>query len=154
MRDMCTAELGASVFGIAPSNVNKNYPLTIPCTSSASDVMNFVETSFGTFGDYSRLGGLESVLFSPSSGMTVGSTIPISVETFGILQNLSVNVQSMNAQSMTFTTTPGHLLCPASITFSASPASPGSINFNINLGGAVASPIQFYMGGSSDGDVS
>lgn len=132
----------------APSKVSKSYGTTIPCTSSASDVMNFVQSSFGTFGNYSRLGGLESVLFSPSGGLSVGSTIPIGVETFGIFQNLSVNVAAMNSQSMTFTTNPGHLLYPASITFSASPASSGSINFNINLGGTVASPLQFSLGGS------
>jgi hypothetical protein len=55
----------------------------------------------------------------------------------------------MNAQSMTFTTNPGHLLYPANITFAASPASPGSINFNINLGGTVANPMEFRFGGSA-----
>jgi len=89
------------------------------------------------------------VTFSPPAGMGPGSTIPINVSVFGFSQTLSVNVQSMNSQSMTFTTNPGHLLYPASITFAASPASPGSINFNINLGGTVASPAQFYFGGSS-----
>ncbi|HZT73832.1 MAG TPA: hypothetical protein VE996_09295 [Terriglobales bacterium] len=49
---------------------------------------------------------------------------------------------------MTFTTNPGHLLYPAYITFAASPASPGSINFNINLGGTVASPMEFRFGES------
>ena len=55
----------------------------------------------------------------------------------------------MNSQSMTFTTNPGHLLYPAYITFAASPASPGSISFNINLGGTVASPMEFRFGGSA-----
>jgi hypothetical protein len=133
----------------AANNVSKQYGLTTPCGSSASQVMGAVEGNFAQFGNYSRWGGLESVTFSPPSGMGPGSTIPISVSVFGFTQNLSVNVQSMNSQSMTFTTNPGHLLYPASITFAASPASPGSINFNINLGGTVASPTQFYFGGSS-----
>jgi len=111
--------------------------------------MNFVETSFGTFGNYARWADEESVLFSPPSGMGVGSTIPISIGTFGIFQTLSVNVASMNSQSMTFTTNPGHLLYPASITFSATPAAQGSINFNINLGGTIANPFEFYMGGGN-----
>jgi RHS repeat-associated protein len=133
----------------APNNVSKHYGITIPCTSSAADVMNFVQTSFGTFGNYSRWAGEESVTFSPPSGMGVGSTIPISVGTFGIFQTLSVNVASMNSQSMTFTTNPGHLLYPASITFSASPAAQGSINFNINLGGTIANRFEFYLGGGN-----
>jgi len=139
----------ASDHVVAANNVSKQYGLTTPCGSSASQVMGAVEGNFGQFGNYSRWGGLESVTFSPPSGMGPGSTIPISVSVFGFTQNLSVNVQSMNSQSMTFTTNPGHLLYPASITFAASPASPGSINFNINLGGTVASPTQFYFGGSS-----
>jgi hypothetical protein len=128
----------------AANNVSKQYGLTTPCGSSASQVMGAVEGNFVQFGNYSRWGGLESVTFSPPSGMDPGSTIPISVSVFGFTQNLSVSVQSMNSQSMTFRTNPGHLLYPASITFAASPASPGSINFNINLGGTVASPTQFY----------
>lgn len=134
---------------LAPNNVSKHYGITIPCTSSAADVMNFVETSFGTFGNYARWADEESVLFSPPSGMGVGSTIPISIGTFGIFQTLSVNVASMNSQSMTFTTNPGHLLYPASITFSATPAAQGSIDFNINLGGTIANPFEFYMGGGN-----
>jgi hypothetical protein len=111
--------------------------------------MGAVESNFARFGNYSRWGGLESVTFSPPSGMGPGSTIPISVGVFGFTQNLSVTVQSMSPQSMTFTTNPGHLLYPARITFAASPASSGSINFNINLGGTIANPAQFYLGGSS-----
>jgi RHS repeat-associated protein len=136
-------------FGLAANNVSKQFPLTTPCGSSASQVMGAVEGNFAQFGNYSRWGGLESVTFSPPSGMGPGSTIPISVSVFGFTQNLSVNVQSMNSQSMTFTTNPGHLLYPASITFASSPASPGSINFNINLGGTVANPTEFRFGGSA-----
>src|SRR6266542_5944040 len=110
--------------------------------------MGAVERNFARFGNHSRWFGAESVTFSPPAGMGPGSPIPISVSIFGFTQNLSVTVQSMNSQSMTFTTNPGHLLYPASITFAAWPASPGSINFNINLEGTVASPVQFYLRGS------
>ena len=134
---------------IATNNVSKQYGLNASCGSTASQVMGAVEGNFAQFGNYSRWGGLESVTFSPPAGMGPGSTIPIRVSVFGFTQNLSVNVQSMNSQSMTFTTNPGHLLYPASITFAASPSSLGSINFNINLGGTVASPAQFYFGGSN-----
>jgi len=81
--------------------------------------------------------------------MGVGSTIPINVGILGFNQSLSVNVAAMNSQSMTFTTNPGHLIYPGYITFSASPASPGSINFNINLGGTVANSMEFNFGGSA-----
>ena len=142
--------LYADPFGMdKKDNFSKHFGKTIQCTSSASDVMNYVETSFGSFGDYSRWGGLESVLFSPPSGMGVGSAIPINIGTFGLFQTLSVNVQAINPQSMTFTTNPGHLLYPANITFSASAAAQGSINFNIDLGGTIANSFEFYTGGSS-----
>lgn len=133
----------------AANNVSKHYGLNTACGSTASQVMGGVEGNFAQFGNYSRWGGLESVTFSPPAGMGPGSTIPISVSVFGLTQNLSVNVQSMNSQSMAFITNPGHLLYPASITFAASPASPGSINFNIDLGGTVANPMKFRFGGTA-----
>jgi hypothetical protein len=111
--------------------------------------MGAVEGNFARFGNYSRYGGAERVSFSPPARMGVGSTIPISVGIMGINQGLSVNVQSMNSQSMTFTTNPGHLIYPGHITFAASPASPGSINFNINLGGTVANSAEFNFGGGA-----
>jgi hypothetical protein len=111
--------------------------------------MSVVQSSFGTFGNYSRWGGLESVVFSPPSGMDVGSTVPIWVEAFGTMQNMTVSVQAKNSQSMTFSTTSGHLLYPASITFSASPASVGSINFGIDVSGTVAHPVQFAVAGNN-----
>jgi hypothetical protein len=124
------------------------YSKTMSCASSASQVMGAVEGNFPQFGNYSRWGGLESVTFFPPAGMGPGSTIPIKVNVFGTSQNLSVTVQSLNSQSMTFTTNPGHLIYPGSITFSSSPASLGSINFNINIQGTVAKPAEFYFGGS------
>jgi RHS repeat-associated protein len=134
----------------APNTLNKPpYSQTLPCISNASQVMGAVEGNFPQFGNYSRWGGLESVTFSPPAGMGPGSTIPISVSVFGISQNLSVNVQSMNSQSMTFTTNPGHLIYPGSITFAASPASSGSINFKISIQGTIAKPAEFYFGGSN-----
>lgn len=81
--------------------------------------------------------------------MSAGSTIPINVGTFGVNQTLSVSVDSMTSGHMTFTTNPGHLLYPAYITFAAGPASSGSVNFYISLGGTVASPMEFKFGGSA-----
>ena len=140
---------GPSKTFLAPNNFTKHYGLTTPCGSTASQVMGAVESNFAQFGNYSRYGGAESVTFSPPAGMGPGSTIPINVGILGFNQSLSVTVQSMNSQSMTFTTNPGHLIYPGYITFSASPASAGSINFNINLGGTVANSMEFNFGGSA-----
>jgi hypothetical protein len=129
------------------NNLEKIYNETVPCGSSASQVMGAVENNFPLFGNYSRDGGAEKLTFSPRANMGPGSTIPIQASVVGYHENLTVNVQSMNSQSMTFTTTPGHLIYPGWITFSASTALPGSINFNIHLGGTVAQPKRFkYFG--------
>ena len=127
--------------------VTKSFSLTTQCKASAQQVMGAVESNFGDFGNFSRWGGLESVVFHPPANMGPGSLIPIDISAFTVTQTLSVVVQSMSPQSMTFTTTPGHLLYPGSITFSASPASPGSIGFNINLAGTVAEKMGWYAGG-------
>jgi RHS repeat-associated protein len=129
------------------TTVSKVYRLTTTCNSSADQVMQTVESNFSTFGNFSRLGG--RVTFSPPPSLSVGSTIPIKVGILGINQNLSVNVESVTAGHMTFTTNPGHLLFPAYITFAAGPASPGSIDFNISLGGTIASQIEFDFGGGA-----
>ncbi len=94
-------------------------------------------------------GGAESVTFSPPAGMGQGSTIPINVGILGVNQSLSVSIQSLNSQSMTFTTNPGHLIYPGYITFAASAATGGAINFNINLGGTIANSAEFNFGGSA-----
>jgi hypothetical protein len=62
-------------FGIAPNNVSKHYGVTVPCSSSASQVMGAVESNFAAFGNYSS--GPFSLSFSQPSGMGVGSQIPI-----------------------------------------------------------------------------
>ena len=133
-----------------PPAVNKSYPLTTACTHTADEVMAAVESNFASFANYSA--GPFNVTFSPPAGMGVGSTIPISVGYFGITQNMGVRVQSMSSQSMTFNTLPGgdHLLYPASITFSASSAGSGLINFSIDLSGEYNgeyNKIKFRMGG-------
>lgn len=137
-------------FCIGCSQINKHFGLTMSCRSTATNVMGAVEGHFARFGNYSRWNGLESVTFNPPAGMTVGSIIPITVSAFIFdNENLSVTVQSMSPQSMTFTTNSGHLLYPGHITFAASPSAEGFIDFNIDLGGTVAKPFQFYAGGNA-----
>lgn len=132
----------------ATPQVKKHFSLTTPCAASAEKLMGAVENNFSRFGNYSA--GPFGVTFTPPSGMNVGSVIPINIGTMGHHQNLSVTVQSMNSQSLTFTTNPGHLLYPASITFSASTGSGNSINFNIDLSGNFPNlfrHLEFDIGG-------
>jgi hypothetical protein len=94
--------------------------------------MGAVESNFNAFGNYSA--GPFSLAFSQPPGMGAESVIPITATYFGFAQNMDVQVQSMSSSSMSFRTLPTqHLLYPAGISFSASSAGAGSINFNINL---------------------
>ena len=135
----------------APNNVNKQYGATIPCSSSAGQVMGAVESNFAAFGNYSA--GPFSLAFHQPPQMGAGSEIPITAGYFGVSQNMGVSVASMSSQSMTFNTLPGgHLFYPGSISFSASPAGNGSINFNINLSGTfngVFNGAKYYLGGAA-----
>jgi RHS repeat-associated protein len=135
----------------APNNVNKQYGATIPCGSSAGQVMGAVESNFAAFGNYSA--GPFSLAFHQPPQMGAGSEIPITAGYFGVSQNMGVSVASMSSQSMTFNTLPGgHLFYPGSISFSASPAGNGSINFNINLSGTfngVFNGAKYYLGGAA-----
>jgi RHS repeat-associated protein len=127
--------------------ISKVYSLNTRCSSDASQVMQSVESNFTRFGNYSAWGDANAVTFFPPAGMGPGSNIWINIEALSINQPLSVTVDSMDAGHMTFTTNPGHLLYPAYITFSAGPASPGSINFYISLEGTVSMPTLFEFGG-------
>jgi len=131
------------------NEVTKHYSLTTTCSATASGVMSAVQGDFAQFGNYSRWAGTESVAFSPPADLKPGSEIPIKVSIFGVTQNMTVTVESMNCQSLTFTTTPGHLMYPASITFASAPASAGSIHFSIDIAGTVAQPVKYEFGGAA-----
>jgi RHS repeat-associated protein len=135
----------------APNNVVKHYGVTVPCSSSASQVMGAVESNFAAFGNYSS--GPFSLSFGTPPMMGVGAEIPITAGYFGLNQNMGVSVQSMSSSSMSFSTLPGrHLLYPAGITFSASSAGNGAISFNINLAGnfnGLVNGAKYYLGGAA-----
>jgi len=119
----------------------------------SSQVMQAVEGNFPRFGNFSRLGGSQTLTFTTNGPLQAGSSVGINLR-LGFLYNYntSVTVQSANAQSMTFTTVPGHMLYPAQISFSASQASSTAINFNIYLVGNFVnaqSRIGYYAGGSN-----
>ena len=123
------------------------YSTTTPCKYTADQVMTAVETNFANFANYSTAHGAINVTFSPPAGLRSGSTFPVNVGVPFNNQALSVTVQAISTQSMTFTTNPGHLFYPGHITFAASQASPGSITFNISVGGKIARPLLYYPWG-------
>jgi len=132
-------------------NVVKHYGVTVPCSSSAGQVMGAVESNFAAFGNYSA--GPFSLAFHQPPGVGVESQIPITAGYFGFAQNMTVQVMSMSSSSMSFRTLPTqHLLYPAGITFSASSAGTGSINFNIDLHGnfnGLLNGAKYYLGGAA-----
>ena len=143
--------------GFGTLYVSKRYHAQGPCVDNAKQVMNAVENNFSTFGNFKTTGpgGIgESVTFNPAPGpLTVGESIPITIQ-FGAIYtlNTSVTVSSVGPGSLVFTTVPGHLLYPASITFSASNVGNGSIGFDINVSGTTSSflnTLAFVAGGGS-----
>jgi len=126
-----------------------------------------METSFGSFADYSGTFGplgvpTASATVQFSGTVSLGSTINISnvitilippspdgVPTT-ITQNVAVQVSSVSSTSFTFTTLPGHVLYPATISFSAATGSNGQLSFGINVSGNFSSPLSatlYYAGG-------
>lgn len=129
--------------------VVKHYGEVLDCNQNSTQVMSAVTSDFSRFGDYSA--GPLSVAFSTPSALTVGSSVPISVGIGPFTQNLSVKVTTVTPQSLSFSTDPGHLLYPATITFSSYDASASAINFNINLAGTVSGLhlLEFIAGGGA-----
>jgi RHS repeat-associated protein len=148
-------------------DVVKRYSKALFCTSTATQVMTAVENNFANFANFSTVNlfptMFESVTFSPPDSLAPGSSIPISINVSAInpfdlwspLQlnlNTSVIVQSVTNQSMTFSTVPGHLLYPATISFSATQASAAMVNFNIDITGQFPNLVNqglFYAGGGA-----
>src|SRR6185437_10934951 len=134
-----------------PPDISKHFYVRTPCNATADQLMQAVEHDFSRFGDFSRWDGLESVTFLPAFlGVAPGATIPIRLG--GVVSlDTAVRVQSLGPGSMTFATIPGHILYPASITFSAS-SLPYGVRFNIVLQGSFPSwfsRLEFGLGGGA-----
>jgi hypothetical protein len=139
--------------------VNKSYPGVAqaqPCEYSATQLITNVESNFARFGDFTTTvaGVTESVAFNPPSGaLTVGESIPITIQVGGAYTlNTSVTVAAITSNSFTFSTVPGHILYPASITFSDVNLGNGELSFNINVSGKVPgfwAGVAWVLGGSS-----
>jgi hypothetical protein len=98
-----------------------------------------------------------------SGAVSLGSTISITdVNTIfvptlsGILpvqaQTVAVQVTAVSSTGFTFTTLPGHVLFPATISFTATAGANGQLAFGINVNGNFSSPVSealYYAGGYS-----
>jgi len=127
-----------------------------------------MESNFSSFANYS---GFFGPLGIPTAGAAVsfsgtvalGSTItisdtnyipdPTSITGFDIQQQtVAVQVTAVSANSFTFTTLPGHVLYPATISFSATTGANGQVGFSIAVNGnfsSLLSGLLYYVGGSN-----
>jgi RHS repeat-associated protein len=142
-----------------PSNkwrtVHPLYEGLFSCDMDAPSLMQQVEGNFSQFanyqGSFSALGVSVSTSASFSPGaVTQGGTIDIqNVNSLGNssggqpaffsqVNGVSVTVSSVSSTSFTFDTNPGHVLYPASITFSAADSGTDNVDFSIQVNGDFA----------------
>ncbi len=137
-----------------PPDVVKSYPLSnFSCTKSPSQIISDMEANFGTFANWDGHSSFhlipwavhETVAFTGT--VTLGATINIqnvNVDslTGGFINsktfNVNVTVSQLISTSFTFTTLPGHVLYPATISFAASSPGAGLLNFTISVNGTFA----------------
>jgi RHS repeat-associated protein len=134
--------------------VERKFTRTFHCNSSASEVMQALESDFASFADLAT--GSTSTIFPPGP-VTVGQQLDINVglsawgHTYGA-RTVSVNVQSVTNTSLVFQSTENHVLYPATVSFMAKDAGNGSITFTtaVNAGtNGAAGTLQFLLGGSA-----
>ncbi len=135
--------------------VHPNYNMTFGCNLTATGVMSQVESDFSQYANFTgNFGPLDLATAHVTFGsgpVTPGGVIPISdtntlpSPTYGGLPvpiqtiNTSVTVQSVTSNSFSFTTNPGHVLYPATISFTATDAGTNQINFAVQVNGQFAS---------------
>ncbi len=137
-----------------PPGVNKSYPLNnISCRKSPSQIISDMEANFGSFGNFNGTYSFHGIPWAVTGNVTftgtvaLNSTITINnlnVDTItgGHLKTMPfkvfVQVTQVSATSFTFTTLPGHVLYPATISFTASSSGAGTLSFTINVNGSFA----------------
>ena len=148
--------------------VHPLYQGIFSCNADAQGVMQQVEGNFSQFanyqGSFSALGipVSASASFFPGTveqGSTIniqnvnslGNSSPGGSAFFTQVNGVSVKVRSVSPTSFTFATNPGHIVYPASITFSAADAGSGQIQFSIQINGdfanLTANALYRYLGG-------
>jgi hypothetical protein len=145
----------------------KDWP---PATTTAQGLMTAITANFSQFGNYEGGFGPLGIPFAQASvkfgqvPVTSGATIsitnvnhddgfspdgtPVFVQTI----KTSVVVDAVSATSFTFDTVSGHVLHPASITFSAVDTENGQVGFSIQVQGDFANSMDewfYYLGGTS-----
>jgi RHS repeat-associated protein len=146
--------------GPGSPDVSKNYSETIKCNETSGQLLSHLESNFGNFANYSgTFGPLGAASANvPFSGTVAkGSTITI-VGTNTMLggisqtQTVAVTVSALGPNGFTFTTLPGHVLYPATISFSATTGANGQLTFGIAVNGNCAdasSKAMYNIGGNS-----
>jgi hypothetical protein len=148
-----------------PPDVSKPYPLNnISCSKIPSQIISDMEADFASFANFSgSFGpfGLASAVVTFTGPVSSGATISIyNLNVFPLPNgkmatkefNVKVEVSQVNSTAFTFTTLPGDVLYPATISFTASSSGAGLLSFTINVNGSFAnlgSEIDYYGGGSS-----
>jgi hypothetical protein len=146
--------------------VSKPYSKSINCNKTPAQLIADMESNFASFANYSGTFGpagfpLGAAAVKFSGTVALGSTINISdVNTFvsptqkGVFPvqvlNVAVQVTAVSATSFTFTTLPGHVLYPGTISFSAIAGVNGQLTFAINVDGNISSLVStalYYSGG-------
>jgi len=164
------------VFGVPtgasgdPPDVNKTYPLdNISCSKTPAQVISDMEANFASFANYNGPFGAFGIPYASAvvaftRTVSQGATINIDNLNVIILPNMqivtkefkvAVQVTQTSSSEFTFATLPGHVLYPATISFSAVSPTPGYLSFSININGQFAGlgpEIAYYAGGSNLGD--
>ena len=150
----------------APPRIDKLYGWWGPCNRSANDLMATVRRDFSKFANFSEsfAGGLVIAAVKFDSGpiyrdRTIGiitGAVSTANPSVSSSRSFSVTVSSASATSFTFTTNPGHVLYPGTISFTARDAGSGSINFRIRARGqpaGLAEAFGFQYFGSFEDDI-
>jgi RHS repeat-associated protein len=157
------ADCAGSAGGGSP-DVSKSYSETINCNETSAQLLTKLESNFGSFANYSGTFGpggapAAAAQIQFSGNVSLGSTINITdVNTIFLpflptqTQTVAVTVSAISSSGFTFTTLPGHVLFPATISFSATTGANGQLTFAVNVNGNFAnstSQALYNVGGSN-----
>ncbi|MFB3922568.1 MAG: RHS repeat domain-containing protein [Terriglobia bacterium] len=138
--------------GAEPLDVSKTWQDTFPCSESATDLMSDFKSNMARFADNSGpffaaqfptapIVQGQSYLVIPGVSTRRGDFLPTGV--------LEVKVTSQTANSWTFTTNPQQHYINGTVTFMASDAGNGNVNFVVTANGNFTSFFNKYVLGST-----
>jgi hypothetical protein len=145
----------------------KQFIQTFNCVTNAAGVISSLQGNFSQYANYT--GPFNTVVGPASASVQFGNTpvapgnqISISEKAVVFVGgaapvpqppvNVSVTVVSSSTTGFTFSTDPGHVLYPATISFAATNPENGQVTFSININGQFANKTDealYYFGGSS-----